>query len=156
VWNCDARLDTWDNVVYIVSRGTNVEHFMTESKNPGQVSAYLDEWTLKQIQGYAKSEDRSVSWVVGFAVKQFFVSRQANPLDASAALKRDPRPDYDKLTAPHLRGPVIQAHADTNGIPGRQVDLEDAIVAVVKRGPMPGPVADAVATVRRLKPSKHK
>jgi hypothetical protein len=89
---------------------------MTESKNPGQVSAYLDEWTLKQIQAYAKSEDRSVSWVVGFAVKQFFVARQANPLDASAAVKRDPRPDYAKLT-------------------GRQVDLEDAIVAAVKRGP---------------------
>jgi hypothetical protein len=126
-----------------------LEKFMVE-KNPGQVSAYLDEWTLKQIKAYADAEDRSVSWVVGFAVKQFFVARQANPLDASAALKRDPRPDYAKLTAPHLRGPVIQAHADTNGIPGRQVDLEDAIVAAVKRGP--------VARSRRsaVRASKHK
>ena len=48
-------------------------------KNPGQVSAYLDEWTLAQIRAYAESEDRSVSWVVGFAVKQFFVALQAKP-----------------------------------------------------------------------------
>lgn len=79
---------------------------MSDSKNPGQVSAYLDEWTLKQIKAYADAEDRSVSWVVGFAVKQFFVSRQGKP-DLS-----------------------------------RQVHLEDAIAAVVKRGP--------------VKPAKHK
>jgi hypothetical protein len=44
-------------------------------KNPGQVSAYLDDWTLGQVQAYAKSEDRSVSWVIGFAVKQFMTTR---------------------------------------------------------------------------------
>jgi predicted transcriptional regulator len=73
---------------------------MNETKNPGQVSAYLDEWTLAQVQAYAKDEDRSVSWVVSFALKQFFVARQA-------------------------------------GKPAtRQVDLEDAIAAAVKRGPL--------------------
>jgi hypothetical protein len=75
-------------------------------KNPGQVTAYLDDWTLAQIKSYAKSQDRSVSWVLGFAAKQFFVGRQGKP-----------------------------------GVSG-QVDIEDAIVAAVKRGP--------------VKPSKHK
>ena len=92
---------------------------MSDAKNPGQVSAYLDEWTLKQIKAYADAEDRSVSWVVGFAVKQFFVALQGKPdlsRAAGAALKRDPTPDYAKLA-------------------GRQVHLEDAIAAVVKRGP---------------------
>jgi predicted transcriptional regulator len=78
---------------------------MTESKNPGQVSAYLDEWTLKQIQAYAKSQDRSVSWVVGFAVKQFFVAHQdkrsavgqVHLEDAiAAAVKRGPVPKVAK------------------------------------------------------------
>jgi hypothetical protein len=71
---------------------------MNESKNPGQVSAYLDEWTLAQVQAYVKAEDRSVSWVVSFALKQFFVargkpaSRQLDITDAiAAAVKRGPK-----------------------------------------------------------------
>jgi hypothetical protein len=76
---------------------------MSESKNPGQVSTYLDPWTLAQVQAYAKAEDRSVSWTVSFALKQFFVARQA-------------------------------------GKPAtRQVDLEEAIAAAVKRGPVTKP-----------------
>jgi hypothetical protein len=49
---------------------------MIEKKNPSQVSAYIDEWTMAQIKDYATREDRSVSWIVGFAVKQFFVAQQ--------------------------------------------------------------------------------
>jgi predicted transcriptional regulator len=75
------------------------------------------------LKEFAVAEDRTVSWVVGFALKQFFVARQANAADVSAALKRDPSPDYGKLS-------------------GRQVDIETAIAAVVKRGP--------------VKPAKHK
>jgi predicted transcriptional regulator len=67
-------------------------------KNAGQVSAYLDEWTLAQLKTYAEAEDRSISWVVGFAVKQFFVARQAGKPatrqidleEAIAATKRTP------------------------------------------------------------------
>lgn len=52
---------------------------MNDAKNPGQVSGYLDDWTLAQLRAYAKSEDRSVSWVVGYALKQFFVANKASP-----------------------------------------------------------------------------
>jgi hypothetical protein len=72
-------------VEYSVPRGTTVEYIMTETtKNPGQVSAYLDAWTLAQVQAYAKAEDRSVSWVMGFALKQFFVDRQGKPARAKS------------------------------------------------------------------------
>jgi predicted transcriptional regulator len=78
---------------------------MSDSKNPGQVSVYLDEWTLKQAQAYAKSEDRSVSWVVGFALKQFFVARQAQ-----AQVKPDRQLDItDAIAAAVKRGPVKPA-----------------------------------------------
>jgi hypothetical protein len=73
---------------------------MVEKKNPGQVSAYFDEWTLAQIKAYSEVHDRSVSWVVGFAVKQFFVAHQSKPAVS------------------------------------RQVHIEDAIAAAVKRGPV--------------------
>jgi hypothetical protein len=65
---------------------SKLENVMAD-KNPGQVSAYLDEWTLAQIQAYAKSEDRSVSWVVGFAVKQFFVALQDKPVSRQVDLE---------------------------------------------------------------------
>lgn len=48
---------------------------MVEKKNPGQVSAYLDAWTLAQIQKIALEEDRSVSWLIAFAAKKFCVDR---------------------------------------------------------------------------------
>jgi predicted transcriptional regulator len=75
-------------------------------KQSGTVSAHLDEWTLAQVQAYAKAEDRSVSWVVGFALKQFFVSRGG----------------HVTLLEPSARS--------------RQVHLEDAIAAAVKAGPL--------------------
>jgi predicted transcriptional regulator len=74
-------------------------------KNPGQVSAYLDANVLSMLEKIAADEDRSVSWLVGFAVKQLISQRVAR----------------SGITAPGA---------------GRQVDLEDAIVAAVKRGPV--------------------
>jgi predicted transcriptional regulator len=82
-------------------------------KNPGQVSAYLDANVLSMLEKIAADEDRSVSWLVGFAVKQLIADRVE---------KQQPFRDG---AAKH-----------------RQVDLEDAIVAAVKRGP--------------IKASKHK
>jgi predicted transcriptional regulator len=76
---------------------------MNEAKNPGQVSAYLDEWTLAQVQAYAKAEDRSVSWVVSFALKQFFVARQAGkPATRQFDLE-------EAIAAAVERGPVTTA-----------------------------------------------
>jgi predicted transcriptional regulator len=66
----------------------------------GTVSAHLDAWTMEQLKKMATDEDRSVSWVIGFALKQFFVARQGKP-----------------------------------GV-ARQIHIEDAIAAVVKRGPL--------------------
>jgi predicted transcriptional regulator len=76
-------------------------------KNPGQVSAYLDANVLSMLEKIAIEEDRSVSWLVGFAVKQLIADRVE---------KQQPFRDG---AAKH-----------------RQVDLEDAIVAAVKRGPL--------------------
>jgi hypothetical protein len=42
----------------------------------GTVSAHLDAWTMEQLKKMATDEDRSVSWVIGFALKQFFVERK--------------------------------------------------------------------------------
>ena len=72
--------------------------------NPGQVSAYLDANLLSMLKKIAAEEDRSVSWLVGYAVKQLIADRVKSQ-DAKAGA-------------------------------GRQVQLEDAIVAAVKRGPV--------------------
>jgi predicted transcriptional regulator len=80
-------------------------------KNPGQISAYLDAWSLAKVKEMAEKEDRSVSWVVGFAVKQFFSGPEAVHVARES-----------------------QAIADARH--GRQVHLEDAIAAAVKRGPV--------------------
>jgi predicted transcriptional regulator len=42
----------------------------------GTVSAHLDAWTMEQVKKMAADEDRSVSWVIGFALKQFFAERK--------------------------------------------------------------------------------
>lgn len=81
---------------------------MTEvKKNPNQVSAYLDEWTMSQVQAYATKNDRSISWVVGFAMKQFFVAAG------------DAREPFRDGAAKH-----------------GQMDIETAIAAAVKCGPV--------------------
>jgi hypothetical protein len=72
------------------------------------VSAYLDGNTLAMLKKIAEDEDRSVSWLVGFAVKQLIAAR---------AEKAEPFRDG---AAKHFR----------------QVHLEDAIAAAVKRGPL--------------------
>ena len=76
----------------------------------GTVSAYLDGNVLEMLKKIAAEEERSISWMVGFAVKQLIHDRVKRQ-DAAAGAQR-------------------------------QVHLEDAIVAAVKRGPS--------------KPSKHK
>lgn len=81
----------------------------------GTVSAHVDAEVMAKLKQIAVEEDRSVSWLVGQAVKLLIEDRQKPP---------------------HLRGPKIQAYASTNGVPpGRQVHLEDAIAQAVKRGP---------------------
>jgi hypothetical protein len=74
------------------------------------VSAYLEPQLFEVFKGIADKEDRSVSWLVGFAIKQFVNGRSFN-----ARLKGEPS------LLPKSPG---------------QVDLEDAIVAAVKRGPV--------------------
>jgi predicted transcriptional regulator len=76
----------------------------------GTVSAHLDGNVLEMVKKIAAEEDRSISWVVGFAVKQL-IHERVKKQDAAAGTQR-------------------------------QVQLEDAIVAAVKRGPS--------------KPAKHK
>jgi len=44
-----------------------------------QVSAYLDASVFKLLEKVAKEEDRSVSWLVGLAVKQLIASRKSAP-----------------------------------------------------------------------------
>jgi len=72
--------------------------------NPTQVSAYLDPNVLSMLKKIAAEEDRSISWLVGYAVKQLIVER-------------------------------VKAQDAKTGA-GRQVQLEDAIVAAVKAGPV--------------------
>jgi predicted transcriptional regulator len=69
----------------------------------GTVSAHLDGNVLEMVKKIAAEEDRSISWVVGFAVKQL-IHERVKKQDAAAGAQR-------------------------------QVQLEDAIVAAVKRGP---------------------
>ena len=80
----------------------------------GTVSAHLDGNVLSMLKKIAAEEDRSVSWLVGYAVKQLIAHRDSN------AVKRDAAPDYAKLT-------------------GRQVDITEAIADAVKRGPVKNP-----------------
>jgi predicted transcriptional regulator len=72
----------------------------------GTVSAHLDGNVLAMLKKIAADEDRSVSWLVGFAVKQLIADRVE---------KQQPFRDG---AAKH-----------------RQVDLETAIADAVKRGP---------------------
>jgi predicted transcriptional regulator len=74
---------------------------------PGTVSAHLDGNVLAMLKKIAAEEDRSVSWLVGYAVKQLIADRVE---------KQQPFRDG---AAKH-----------------RQVDLETAIADAVKRGPV--------------------
>ncbi len=75
-------------------------------KNPGQVTAYLRPAVLDALKRLALKQQRSVSWLVSHAVVQL-VSELG---EYSLKQQREDGP--------------------------RQVDLEDAIVAAVKRGPV--------------------
>jgi predicted transcriptional regulator len=74
---------------------------MAEKSVP--VSAYLEPQLFDTFKRLADEQERSVSWLVGFAIKQYIASR----------------------AAPHVERVLP-----------RQVHLEDAIVAAVKRGPL--------------------
>jgi hypothetical protein len=78
-----------------------------------QVSAYLPADLLQKLKGVAVADDRAVNWLVVQAVRDFI----AKP------------------------GNVAKWSTNRGSSPG-QVHIEDAIAAVVKRGP--------------VKPSKHK
>ena len=70
----------------------------------GTVSAHVDGNVMAILKQIAADEDRSVSWLVGYAVKQLIADRVKNQDAAVGA--------------------------------SRQVHLEEAIVAAVKRGPV--------------------
>lgn len=70
------------------------------------ISTYIDDSVAAKLEEIAKAEERSVSWLVGFAVKQMIAARQPN-------------------------GGFPKVASDS-----RQVDLEDAIAAAVKKGPV--------------------
>jgi predicted transcriptional regulator len=55
--------------------------------NPTQVSAYLDANVLAMLKKMAAEEDRSISWLVGYAVKQLIVER-VKAQDAKAGAQR--------------------------------------------------------------------
>jgi hypothetical protein len=93
---------------------------MAEKKNPGQVSAYLDDWTLGQVHAYAKANDRSISWVVGFAVKQFFVAQQPMAIDEKLDLIHGKQIDF------------VGSTGDSKHVSS----LAGAVAAPVKRGPV--------------------
>lgn len=71
-----------------------------------QVNVYLDEVTMRDVREIAKAQDRSVSWLIGFAVKSYVVAQGG----------------HVTLLEPVKKAP-------------KQLDISDAIAASVKRGP---------------------
>jgi len=100
------------------------------------LTVYVDKAIYEAVHNAAEEDGRSVT---------NFLSRLITAVHVSST----PIADLERMTGkrPSTAPPVRSS---------RQVDIEDAIVAVVKRGPMPRPVSEAVAAVRRLKSSKHK
>jgi predicted transcriptional regulator len=87
-----------------------LEHVMEVKKNPGQVSAYLDENILAQLKAMAVAEDRSISYLVERAVRRMVIG---------------PVQTLSNNTTAQTEGDLKRA--------GRQVDLEEAIASSKKR-----------------------
>jgi predicted transcriptional regulator len=91
------------------------------------VSAYLPPELFDTFRRLADQQERSVSWLVGFAIKQYIASQaDAGRVLAPGGMPVSPYQSNIR-TAVHP-GRVVPGQA-------RQVDLEDAIVAAVRRGP---------------------
>lgn len=86
---------------------------METKKNPGQVSAYLDENILAQLKAMALAEDRSISYLVERAVRRMVIG---------------PVQTISNNTTAQTEGDLKRAAA-------RQVDIEEAIANAVKPSP---------------------
>jgi hypothetical protein len=128
-------LTSFHTVWHIKLRCVLGSNFMGEKTV--SVSVYPTESLYSKMQKVADGQHRSVSNLFIVALTEF-LGKPENVAFWSENFGDRPG-QVKRPTAPHLRGPVIQAHADTNG---RQVDITEAIAAAVKRGP--------------VKPAKHK
>lgn len=114
-----------------------------------QVTAYVLADLHVRLASMAKADSRSISYMVTRAIRELVERGASEDGERVLAPGGMPTSPYQSNIGPTPHESIMKtaraqaaAVKDTAVHPGRQVDLEDAIVAAVKRGPS--------------KPAKHK